>query len=159
MAEVGIVTDNDGEKLKAEIMKDDIRTLENWYPEGVEHKPEAGAEGIIAYIGRGRGQPVLLNPKRRDVKTIQPGETVVYSTKDGSILSEIYLDENGKLIITTDSNSDIEVNSGGKLVITTDSDITVNSSGKIRIENSAGFIEMNSTTGQVNINDNFTVDV
>jgi len=114
MATIIYIDSNNGNTIKGEALKDDIRTAELYGQIGLAHIPEKDTEGVLTYIGNGNGNGIIVAGINRDApEPSEAGETIIYSMKSGTVKAKITLFTDGS-IKTENDNGFYELKTSGQ---------------------------------------------
>lgn len=102
---------------------DRIKRLHNY---GFLSRPKVGSRAYLLFLGgtRSRGISFCVEDERHEMELAE-GEVAV-------------MDDKGNLVHFTENG--ITINSVGKIEITAESDVTVNTSGDVKLKNGAGVV-------------------
>lgn len=133
-ARIAEVEDVDETVIKASLSKGvkNVREVSDYSNYGIDSRPVKGLKCILLSL-RNKAYKIFLGIKRQTVDRIaKPGETRLYN----QIKSQVYLKENGDVVIESSSEAIITVKGDGTIVVENPSGATINM-------NTDGIIEIN----------------
>lgn len=111
--------------------KNDSQTVQQFQLSGFRSRPPDGTKIIVTDLGDGAFKISIAEDDGILNDSLGLGESFVYSSSGGVVVASVYLKNDGKLQVDTDS--DLIANVGGDLIATVSGATTVNSTGTLEL--------------------------
>lgn len=154
-----VITFSDGTEIKAEVFKEDIRRARHLLACGFSHTPEKDAEAILIKLGNGVSIPALIGAHYPDMSAPVPGETTIYSVKEGEIKASAHMNTEGEISLDAGGKASALFNKEGEIHLQGKASALLNKEGEVLLNNGSKGVAREGDEVEVEIPAQTFIDV